>query len=234
MGRLAMLDTAGKVLLSTGAEGRRVVRCDAGGSITELRLGVPETAESLAFVPAEARAGDTSRRVRFGLVREGGQWRLISIGLLMLDLPALSEEWVQADVRANEVAAVASLHEIADALAVYREAFDQLPEVLDQLAPSGPDGLSPGRAGLLDAGLAAGERGGYRFRYVIVPAEQGADTAERNKRAGFALAATPVLYGAAGQGRMSFYLDSSGTLRGADKQGGVATFSDPQIAEPHR
>jgi hypothetical protein len=234
MGRLAMLEAAGKVLLSTSAEGHPVVRCDAQGAITELRLDAPETAENLAFVPAEARAGEDHRRIRFGFVREGGQWRLISIGLLTLDMPALSAEWVEADVRASEAAAVANLHDIADALDVYRRAFDQLPEGLDQLGPPGPDGLSPDHAGLLDADLVAGKKGDYRFRYAIVPAEQGEDAAERNKQAGFALAATPVQYGAAGHGRRSFYLDSSGTLRGADKQGEVATFSDPQVAEPRR
>jgi hypothetical protein len=30
-------------------------------------------------------------------------------------------------------------------------------------------------------------------------------------------------------GRRSFFLDSSGILRGADKQGGVATSTDPRI-----
>lgn len=232
MGRLAMLNGEGKVLLSTSAEGRPVVRCEAGGAITELRLGAPEASENLAFVPAEARAAGASRAVRFGLVREAGEWRLISIGLLLLDLPALSQEWVEADVRAGEVAAVRSLHEIADALGVYRRAFDRLPETIEQLGPAPKEGLSPDHAGLLDAPLAAGERGGYRFRYVIVPAESGADEAERRKLAGFALAATPVQYGQAGRGRRSFYLNSAGTLRGADKQGEMATSDDPEIAEP--
>jgi hypothetical protein len=234
MGRLAMLTAAGRVLLSTSVEGYPVVRCDAGGAVTELRLGAAEMAENLAFVPAEARAANASRSLRFGLVREGGEWRLISIGLLLLDLPAMAEEWVEADVRASEVAAVASLHEIADALDVYRRAFDRLPEGLDQLGPAGPDGLSPDHAGLLDAALAAGERGGYRFRYAIVPAETGSTQAERDQQAGFALAATPTRYGQTGAGRRSFYLDSAGTLRGADKQGEVATTGDPQVAEPQR
>jgi hypothetical protein len=236
MGRLAMLNAAGNVLLSSSTEGHPVVRCDAGGAITELRLGAPEAEENLAFVPAEAHAADVSRTVRFGLVRESGQWRLISIGLLLLDLPAMAKEWVEADVHANEVKAVACLHEIADALDVYRRAFDQLPEGLDQLGPAGKDGLSPDHAGLLDEALAAGECEGYRFRYVIVPAQTGAEAtqAERNKQAGFALAATPTRYGQAGAGRRSFYLDSGGTLRGDDKQGEVATSSDPEIEEPRR
>jgi hypothetical protein len=234
MGRLAMLDAAGKALLSNSAEGNAVVRCDAAGAITELRLGAPETEENLAFVPVDAHAADASRTVRFGLVREAGEWRLISVGLLLLDLPALAQEWVEADVRASEVAAVASLHQMADALDIYRRAFDRLPESLEQLGPAPKEGLSPDRAALLDEPLAAGQSGGYRFRYVIVPAGGTTEEAERDKLTGFALAATPMQYGQAGRGRRSFYLDSAGTLRGADKQGDVATSSDPEIPEPQR
>jgi hypothetical protein len=232
MGRLAMLNAAGKALLSSSAEGHAVVRCDAGGAVTELRFGVPETSENLAFVPVDARAADASRTVRFGLVREAGEWRLISVGLLLLDLPAMAEEWAEADVRASEVAAVSALHQIADALDTYRQAFDRLPESLEQLGPAPKDGLSPDHAALLDAPLAAGEDAGYRFRYVIVPVpvEGPVDDAERDKVAGFVLAATPVKYGQGG--RRSFYLDSSHTLRGADKQGEVATSNDPEIDEP--
>ena len=55
MGRLAMLNAAGKALLSSSAEGHAVVRCDAGGAVTELRFGAPETSENLAFVPVGRR-----------------------------------------------------------------------------------------------------------------------------------------------------------------------------------
>ena len=230
MGRLAMLNDAGKVLLSDGADGRAIVRCDADGTVTELRLGAPETSENLSFIPVEAKAGKDSRTVRFGLVREGGDWRLISIGLLLLDLPAMSQEWAEADVRANEVQAVAALHDIADALDTYMRAFDRLPESLAQLGPAPKDGLSPDHANLLDAALSSGERNGYSFRYVIVLANGSVDESERDKLAGFVLAASPVRYGQGG--RRSFYLDSAGTLRGADKQGEVANSSDPEIAEP--
>jgi type II secretory pathway pseudopilin PulG len=230
MGRLAMLNAAGKALLSSSADGRAVVRCDAAGAITELRLGVPETSENLAFVPVDAHAVDASRTVRFGLVREAGDWRLISVGLLLLDLPAMSQEWAEADVRASEVNAVAALRDIADALDTYRKAFDRLPESLEQLGPAPKDGLSPDHANLLDEMLAAGQSGDYRFRYVIVSAGPSVDEADRDKLAGFALAATPLKYGQGG--RRSFYLGSAGILRGADKQGEVATSNDPEIDEP--
>jgi hypothetical protein len=74
--------------------------------------------------------------------------------------------------------------------------------------------------------LAGGEAGGYQVRYAIVPGASGEDESERDKAAGFTLAATPIKYG--NDGRRSFFLDSSGTLRGADKNGAVATADDPR------
>jgi hypothetical protein len=232
LGRLVLLDgPAGTPLLSTSADRHTVVRCDSGGTVTEMRFGPAEAGENLAFVLVEAaQPGNETRSVRFGLVREGGQWRLLSVGLLLLDIPAMKREWAEADLRAVEVAAVKSLRQIADALRIYQRGFGMLPEALEQLGPAPPEGISPERASLLDESLAAGESGGYRFRYIIVPASGGADQSERDKSAGFALAATPINYGQAG--RRSFYLDSEGILRGADKQSQVATSSDPRIEDP--
>jgi hypothetical protein len=73
----------------------------------------------------------------------------------------------------------------------------------------------------VDAELATGKKGGYRFRFRVLPASgEGAE-------AGFELAATPAEYGKTG--RRSFFLDSSGALRGADKRGAVADPTDPRI-----
>jgi hypothetical protein len=232
LGRLLLLDAPpGRALLSSSADGRTVVRCESGGIVSEVRIGAAEIQENLAFVRVEApREGQATRSVRFGLVREAGDWRLLSVGLLVLDLPVMAAEWVEADLRASEVAAVASMRKIADALRIYQRGFDRLPEALEQLGPAPPGDISPERANLLDATLAAGQSGNYRFRYVIVPAPATTDASERDKSAGFALAAAPVEYGQAG--RRSFYLDSEGTLRGADKNGQVATPSDPRIDDP--
>ena len=229
--RFVLLDAPGRALLSTSAEGRMVVRCESGGIVTEMRFGTTEVGENLAFVPVEAsRGGEATRSVRFGLVREAGEWRLLSVGLLLLDLPAMAQEWVEADLRAQEARVVASLRKIADALRTYQRAFGRLPEALEQLGPASKECISPDRAALLDEALAAAESGGYRFRYVIVPATGTGDESERAKSAGFALAATPAEYGPA---RLrSFYLDSDGVLRGADKRGEVATSSDPRIDDP--
>jgi len=224
--RLVLLDDPGKPLLSTLA-GQTVVRCEAGGVTTELRFGAAEVRENLAFIPVSVPVGDETQSVRFGLIRESGQWKLLSLGLLMLDIPALARQWQESDLQARERNAIAALRKVAGALKLYRNAYGNLPETLEQLGPPPQDGASPERARLLDSDLAKGLAGGYRLRYAIVPATGEENDSERAKGDGFALAATPVAYGK--DGRKSFFLDSSGTLRGADKNGTVATADDPAM-----
>ena len=224
--RLVLLDDPGRPLLSA-LEGSAVVRCEAGGVTTEMRFGAAEVRENLAFIPVRVPEGADTQSIRFGLVRESGQWKLLSVGLLMLDIPALGRQWEQADLQVRERNAVATLHKVAGALKSYQTAYGNLPDTLDQLGPPGQGGASPEMAGLLDSDLAKGLAGGYRLRYSIVPATGEEDESERNKAAGFMLGATPVVYGK--DGRRSFLLDASGTLRGADKNGAVATADDPSV-----
>jgi len=226
MKRFVLLEAPGKPLLSTGPDGHVVLRCEAGGITSEMDFGASQLHDNLAFIPLEIPQSG-QQAVRLGLVRENGQWKLLSLGLLMLDIPAMAQQWTQSDVEERESSAVRSLHKIADALESYRRAYGQLPEALDQLGPPLEGGFSPEKAGLVDTQLAVGESGGYRFRYTIVPAGGEGDETERNKNAGFTLAATPLQYQT--DGKRSFYLDSGGTLRGADKRGGVATALDPAI-----
>lgn len=223
--RLVLLDDPGRPLLSA-LEGSAVVRCETGGVTTEMRFGAAEVRENLAFIPVRVPEGADTQSIRFGLVRESGQWKLLSVGLLMLDIPALGRQWEQADLQARERNAIATLHKVAGALKSYQTAYGNLPDTLEQLGPPGQGGVSPEMAGLLDSDLAKGLAGGYRLRYSIVPATEE-DESERNKAAGFMLAATPVVYGK--DGRRSFLLDASGTLRGADKNGAVATADDPSV-----
>jgi hypothetical protein len=224
--RLVLLDDPGRPLLSA-LEGSAVVRCEAGGVTTEMRFGAAEVRENLAFIPVRVPEGADTQSIRFGLVRESGQWKLLSVGLLMLDIPALGRQWEQADLQARERNAIAAMRKVAGALKSYQTAYGNLPETLDQLGPPGQGGASPEMAGLLDSDLAKGLAGGYRLRYSIVPATGEEDESERNKAAGFMLGATPVVYGK--DGRRSFLLDASGTLRGADKNGAVATADDPSV-----
>jgi len=222
MKRFVLLDEPGRPLLSSDAQGRTVVRCGTPGMTTEMRFGEMRLQENLAFIPVEIPIENAAtRRIVFGMAREGGGWKLLSVGLLLLNLPELSRQWAASEAEASEAEAVAALRKLANAAASYRRAFGKLPETLAQLGPAPKEGISPEAAGLVDAELAAGKKGGYLFRYRILPA-----SGERAE-ASFELAGTPTEYGKTG--RRSFLLDASGTLRGDDKQGAVATASDPRI-----
>ena len=228
MQRLVQLEDAGRPLLSTGANGHQVVRCATPGMSIEMRFGEVRLRENLAFVPMEIPLpGDSPRSVTFGFVREAGSWKLLSVGLLLLDIPSLAKQWEQGELEARENEAIASLRQLASALETYRRAYGKLPDSLAQLGPAPPNGISPEAAGLVDVDLASGGKNGYAFRYTVVPSAGDLPEPEANKAAGFALAASPTEYGKSG--RRSFFLDSAGVLRGADKQGAVATSTDPKI-----
>jgi len=228
MKRFVLLDEPGRPLLSTSDKGQKIVRCESPGYTTEMRLGEARVRENLAFVPMEVPiTGENARTITFGLVREGGNWKLISVGLIMLDVPAMAKQWEQADLDASEDAAIADLRSVALALDTYRRAYGKLPDTLTVLGPAPPNGVSPETASLLDADLAAGDKGGYTIRYSITPAAGSLPEDEATKAETFSLASTPKEYGKTG--RRSFFLDSSGILRGADKEGAVATPTDPRI-----
>ena len=224
--RFVLLEDQGKPLLST-LDGHTVVRCEAAGVISEMRLGEAEVRDNLAFIPVTVPVGEDKQSVRFGLVRESGQWKLVSLGLLLLDIPSLAREWAESDLRGREQNAVGDLRKIAGALKKYQTAYGKLPETLEQLGPPAEGGFSPENAGLLDADLAKGNADGYQYRYTIVPEGGEGDESARNKAAGFMLAGTPIEYGK--DGRRSFLLNSSGTLRGGDKNGAIATADDPRV-----
>jgi len=224
--RFVLQEDPGKPLLST-LEGHTVVRCEGPGATSEMRFGATEVRENLAFIPVSVPEGDETQSVRFGLVRESGQWKVLSVGLLMLDIPALGRQWEESDQQTRERSAIAVMRRVAGALKSYQRAYGNLPETLEQLGPPVQGGLSPEMAGLLDSELAKGAAGGYRLRYAIVPATGEENESERSTAAGFTLAATPVVYGK--DGRRSFFLDSTGTVRGADKNGAVATANDPRV-----
>jgi hypothetical protein len=166
--------------------------------------------------------GNSTVRVKMGLVRENANWKLLSVGLLLLDLPALAFEWDAAEMDSTERAAIDGVKKIAESVETYRRTYARLPDSLAKLAPPKIGAAAnPDAAGLLDAELASGVRNGYKFRYVI----SGASTL--GAPAKYEIAATPEIYGRTG--RRSFFRDLSGGLHGADRQGAVGSEVDAPV-----
>jgi hypothetical protein len=213
--RFSLSDMPGKPLASTDQQNHELLLCQTPSASVQYRFGAARVHENLAFIPVSVVNGE---QAEFGLVRENGGWRLLSLGLVLLDIPQLAKQWIAEDLRAREEAAVESLHDLADAVQTYHRAFGKFPESLADLGPAPKGQISPEQASLVNADLAAGKQNGYLFRYRIVPDPSGNDT-------NFELAATPESYDKLG--RRSFFLDAEGKVHAADKRGAVATSQDP-------
>jgi hypothetical protein len=226
MKRFVLLNEPGKPSVTSNPSGRPIVRCDTPAGAAEIQIGGADTRDNVAFLPVELRdatdsSGASAIQVNMGLVRENGEWKILSLGLVLLDLPSLELEWDSAEADKNEQTAIESLKDIAEAVEAYRHKFTRLPESLSSLGPPLRGPANAEAAGLVDSDLAAGMKNGYSFRYVIVGASGLGAPAK------FELAATPLNYGRTGH--RSFFRDAAGTLRGADRQGAVGAASDPRL-----
>jgi hypothetical protein len=226
MKRFVLLDEPGQPSLLASPSGRPLVRCETPAGAAEMQIGGADVADNLAFLPLEVRdatdsAGGNVMHVKMGLVRENGEWKLLSVGLVLLDLPSLAVEWDAAEMESTERAAIDGLKKIADAVETYRRTYVRLPDSLAKLGPATRGAANAEAAGLLDADFAAGAKNGYRFRYVVASASTLGAPAK------FELAATPQTYGRTG--RRSFFRDASGGLHGADRQGAVGSAADPKV-----
>lgn len=226
MKRFVLLNEPGRASLVTSPSGRPVVRCETPGGAAELQIGGAEVSDNLAFLPVEIRdatdtVGTNVMHVKMGLVREGGEWKLLSVGLVLLDLPSLAAEWDAAETESTERTAIDALKMLGDAVEAYRRTYARLPDSLAKLAPPAHGAVNPEAAGLIDTDYASGTKNGYTFRYVIL----GASTL--GAPAKFEIAATPQTYGRTG--RRSFFRDSSGGLHAADRQGAVGSAADPKV-----
>ena len=217
MKRLSLSDEPGKPLLSSDNDKHIVLRCRAANNTVEYRFGATRLQENLAFIPV---AVVNSEQAEFGMVRDNGGWKLLSLGLVLFDVPQLAKQWAAADLAAREDAGIADLRSLAEAIRRYQRAFGKLPESLVQLGPAPKDQISPEQAALVPADMAAGKHGGYIFRYRISPDANGNDN-------DFELAATPEAY--ARPGKRSFFMDTEGKIHGDDKRGKVATVEDPLL-----
>jgi hypothetical protein len=227
MKRFVLLNEIGKSSVSSDSSGRPMVRCETPAGTAEIQIGAADVTDNLVFLPMDVRAatdavGNNVAHVKIGLVREGGAWKLLSVGLLLLDLPSLAAEWDAAEMDSTERAAVEATKAIAEAIETYRRTYSRLPDSLSKLGPPpGSAAATAEAAGLLDAELAGGTKGGYVFRYVIAGANAIGAPAK------YELAATPRTYGRTG--RHSFFRDSAGGLHGADRQGAVGSAADPKV-----
>jgi hypothetical protein len=214
--RFSLSDLPGKPLSSTDEQNHAVLLCQTPSGTVQYHFGAPRVHENIAFIPVSVVDGE---QAEFGLVREKGGWRLLSLGLVLLDIPQLAKHWAQDDLRAGEDSTIDTLRSLAAAIQTYNRAFGKLPESLADLRPAPKGEVSPDQASLISAELASGKQNGYEFRYRIVPDPAGNDT-------NFELAATPE---PSQKGRRSFFLDTVGKIHGADKHGTVATSEDPVI-----
>jgi len=215
LARFSLSDEPGRALLSADAQNHTVLRCVAPQGTSEFRFGDARIRENLAFIPVDAV---DSQQTEFGMVRENGGWRLLSLGLVLVDISQLSKQWGESDLAAREDAAMQALRELGDAVQTYRRAYNKLPESLAQLGPAPKGEISDEQASLINKDLAAGDSAGYRFRYRIVAGAQEGDMA-------FELAAMPDAYGKSG--KRSFLLDAAGKIHAADKRGELASSDDP-------
>jgi len=217
--RFSLIEQAGKPLLSSDEHNRTILRCETPGTAVEFRFGETRTRENLSFIPVTVV---NSQPAQFGLVREGGSWRIISLGLVLLDIPELSKQWADQDVAERENAIVVALQGLTEAIERYKTAFGRLPGTLAQLGPAEAGQISPDQASMVSKDLASGAAGGYHFTYRLI---SSADP----KKQTFELAATPDDYG--NGGRRSFLQDGAGRIHAADKHGAPATTEDPALAE---
>ena len=226
MKRFVLLGEPGKPSSSTDISGRPTVRCETPAVSTEMQIGGADVRDNIAFLPLELRdtkdsTGVTVHQATVGFVRENGEWKLLSLGVLLLDLPALELEWDAAEMENNERSAIDSLKKIADAVESYRRTYTRLPQSLANLGPPLHGAATGEAAGLLDSDLATEIKEGYSFRYVIIGASSAGAEAK------FEVAAKPSSYGRTGL--RSFLRDSNGVLHGADHQGAVGSILDPEI-----
>jgi hypothetical protein len=223
--RFVLLDKAGDPKSNQDASGNIVVHCTTPDLTTEMVIGKAELRDNLAYLPltvqdASDTSGASAHQIVIALVRENGEWKLLSLGLLMLDLPTLGEEWDRAEIKVNEQAALADLKKLTDAIETYRKTYTRLPESISALGPAPTGQVKSEKAGLTDQELADGKKDGYIFRYVIV----GANTS--GAPAKYEIAVIPAEYGRSGL--RSFFFDLNGITHAADHHGAVGSSVDPK------
>jgi hypothetical protein len=226
MKRFVLLNEPGKAAAVSNPAGRPILRCQTPDVTTEMQIGGANVRENIALLPLELRevtdtTGESAHQVTMGLVREDGEWKLLSLGVLFLDLPALEVEWDAEQVDTAEQSALEAVKKVAAAVEAFRNKYGRLPESLANLGPPLHGAANGEAAGLVDSDLANGMKNGYAIRYVIAGASNLGAPAK------YELAATPLQYGRTGI--RSFFRDSNGGLHAADRHGAVGSETDPKV-----
>jgi hypothetical protein len=225
MKRFVLLDGIGTPSSMANPSGRPIVRCQTSIGAAEIQIGGTDLRENLAFLPIELRDATDSEataiHVKIGMIREAGQWKILSLGLLLLDIPSLEAEWDEAEISPNEESALQTLKALAEAIENYRKTFTKLPESLAELGPPLHGAPNLQAANLVDSDMANGMKNGYTFRYVLTTVSTSGAPAR------YELAAMPSNYGRGG--RRSFFRDADGKFHAADHQGAVGSSSDPLV-----
>jgi prepilin-type N-terminal cleavage/methylation domain-containing protein len=136
---------------------------------------------------------------------------LIVIAIIVVLISAAAPRFSQYLMNAREVAAMGAIRTIHTAQTQYSSQFGRFAATLAELGPptSGQEG--PSAANLIQADLATGIKGGFKYVVEATPT-------------GYKVVATPVMFNR--DGRRSFYSDQSMLLRenwGADP----ATLTSP-------
>jgi hypothetical protein len=125
------------------------------------------------------------------------------------------EEEQAINIAANEAEVIASLRAIHSAQAAFKAKPNAEFATLEQLI----------KLRLLPPERAALSQHGYNFEITI-------SASRRDSPSSYSITALPDPYGL--NGRRSFYIDHSGVLRGADKEGGTADLKDPAIVDSNK
>jgi hypothetical protein len=226
MKRFVLLSDPGKPTTSANPAGRPIVSCATPYGTAEIQIGGADSRDAVAFLPVDLReASDpesgAAHHVLFGMVREDGEWKVLSIGLLLLDLPSLEVEWDQAEISSSEKQALESISSLAAAIENYRRTYSRLPESLTKMGSPKKGPVGAESAGLLDVDMAVGKKNGYTYRYVIVGGNDVGAPAQ------YEISATPSIYGRTG--KTSFFRDVSGAIHAGDHLGGIGDTKDPKV-----
>jgi len=164
-------------------------------------------------------------RSTFGLVREGGKWKLLSVGLILLIFLRWRSNGKTADLEARRDDAIAALPSLHCAGEHTGGPTEKLPGRADTLGPAHrvdiARGGQPGRRGPICGKQKADMRSVQNRASRRQPVR-----GEANQAAKFELAATPVEYA---RRPAVFYSDSGGILRGTDKRVLSRLSADPRM-----